>query len=519
MAMVRTAAALAIGLLCPRLVFAATIAVSAGGNLQAAIDAAQPGDTILVDPTGTFDGPFTLRAKNGALDIVIRSAAADATLPAPGQRIDPSYAALLPDIRATTAGPAMKTAAGATRWVLRFLEFLPVSSSATANLVELGAANATQSTLTTVPLHLRIDRCYLHGDAINGQRRGVALNSGATQIVDSYFKDFKAVTQDSQAIAGWNGPGPFLIENNYLEAAGENILFGGGDPRIPNLVPSDIVIRRNLITKPTAWMAQSWTVKNLVELKNAQRVLLEGNIIENNWASGQQGYSILCTPRNQGGTAPWTVVRDVIVRSNVIRHVAAAFNIAGYDDLAMSQQTENIQIRNNLIFDVSTSWATPNHPANGRLAVIGGGPRNVAFDHNTVDSDGSATIFLYGGFSRTGTAIVGFELTNNLLRDNLYGLYGDNVGKGTAALNAYAPNAIVLRNTFAGGAAGQYPTGNDFPTLSQWQGDFVNYAAHDYHLKPTSPSKHSGTDGTDLGVDFVTLEAAMNPLVRMPPIP
>lgn len=86
-------------------------------------------------------------------------------------------------------------------------------------------------------------------------------------------------------------------------------------------------------------------------------------------------------------------------------------------------------------------------------------------------------------------------------------------------MNAYAPNAIVLRDTFAGGAAAQYPTGNDSPTLSQWQGDFVNYAAHDYHLKPTSPSKHSGTDGTDLGVDFVTLEAAMNPLVRMPPIP
>jgi hypothetical protein len=83
----------------------------------------------------------------------------------------------------------------------------------------------------------------------------------------------------------------------------------------------------------------------------------------------------------------------------------------------------------------------------------------------------------------------------------------------------YAPNAVVLRNTFAGGPAAQYPTGNDFPTLSQWQDDFFNYSAHDYHLKPTSASKRSGSDGTDLGVDFVTLEAAMNPLVGIPPIP
>ena len=52
-------------------------------------------------------------------------------------------------------------------------------------------------------------------------------------------------------------------------------------------------------------MTQAWTVKNLVEFKNAQNVLVEGNTIENNWAAGQQGYSILFTPRNQSGTAPW----------------------------------------------------------------------------------------------------------------------------------------------------------------------------------------------------------------------
>ena len=50
---------------------------------------------------------------------------------------------------------------------------------------------------------------------------------------------------------GWNGPGPFLIENNHLEAAAENIMFGGTDPAIPQLVPTGIKIRRNLITKTT----------------------------------------------------------------------------------------------------------------------------------------------------------------------------------------------------------------------------------------------------------------------------
>ena len=47
------------------------------------------------------------------------------------------------------------------------------------------------------------------------------------------------------------------------------------------MVPSNITIRRNLISKPLAWRTQSWTIKNLLELKNAQDVLIEGNVFEN----------------------------------------------------------------------------------------------------------------------------------------------------------------------------------------------------------------------------------------------
>ncbi len=85
-----------------------------------------------------------------------------------------------------------------------------------------------------------------------GQKRGIALNSGSTTIRNSYISDIKAFGQESQAIAGWNGTGPYTIENNYLEAAGVNILFGGADPAIQELVPSDIIIRRNHITKNVA---------------------------------------------------------------------------------------------------------------------------------------------------------------------------------------------------------------------------------------------------------------------------
>jgi len=45
------------------------------------------------------------------------------------------------------------------------------------------------------------------------------------------------------------------------------VIFGGGDPAIPYLVPSNITIRRNLLSRPLAWRTEAWTVKNVIELR------------------------------------------------------------------------------------------------------------------------------------------------------------------------------------------------------------------------------------------------------------
>src|SRR4029434_4606421 len=117
-------------------------------------------------------------------------------------------------------------------------------------------------------------------------------------------------------------------------------------PSIDGLVPSDIEIRRNRMAKPLTWRIgdpqyarTAWTVKNLFELKNARRVLVDGNLFEYNWPHAQNGFAILFTVRNQDGKSPWSVVEDITFANNVVRHVGAGINVLGHDDIHESRQT------------------------------------------------------------------------------------------------------------------------------------------------------------------------------------
>ena len=474
-----------------------TLVVRAGDDLQAALDRARPGDTVLLEAGATFVGNFVLRLKSGQAYITIRSSASDDELPRARQRIFPRDAWALPKLRSPNSLPVLTTEPGAHHWRLLFLEIGP-NATPHSDVIKFGEGNATsQTTLAQVPHHLEIDRCYIHGDPVVGQKRGVALNSASTRIINSYFSDFKLVGQDTQAIAGWNGPGQLLIENNYLEAAGENVMFGGADPAIPNLVPSEIVFRGNHVSKPITWRRERWTVKNLFELKNAERVLIEHNLFEHNWLSAQPGPAILFTVRNQDGRAPWSRVQRVMFRANVVRHVAAAFNILGFDNNFPSGQTRDIAIHHNLITDVSASvWG-----GNGNFLLIGDAAGGIDVDHNTVMHSGAAV-------SAYGRPTTGFRFRNNLLPHNLYGIKGDSRPTGRETLSTYFPGAVVEYNAFAEGPASVYPPRNLFPNHGVWVAQFRDYDGADYELVSSSTFRNAGSDGRDLGADPEMLRLA-----------
>ena len=226
---------------------ASPIVVTAGGNLQAALNQAQPGQVVEVQAGATFDGNFILPVKTGTGYITVRTSTPDAQLPAANTRIGLAHESLLPTLRSVNTIPALRTAAGARNWRLIGLRFTTTGGS---DIISLG--DGAQQDRTLVPSDLTLDRVIIKGDATTGQKRGVALNSARTNILNSYIAGIRLAGQESQAIAGWNGPGPFVIENNYIEAGAIGILFGGAVPAIDQLVPSDIIIRRNHITRPVS---------------------------------------------------------------------------------------------------------------------------------------------------------------------------------------------------------------------------------------------------------------------------
>jgi hypothetical protein len=481
------------------------IPVSSGGNFQAALDAAQPGDVIELQAGSTFTGNFVLPNKSGTGWIYIRSSA-HASLPAPGTRVTPSQASLMPKVVTNNSAPAIATASAAHHYRFVGIE-IASTASLTYNVISL--EGSPQTGTAQVPTDIVFDRCYIHGNATGNIRRGIALNSARTAVVDSYLSQFHEVGADSQAIAGWNGPGPFKIVNNYLEGAGENVIFGGSDPAISGLVPEDIEVRRNHFFKPMSWKVGDpsyagihWTVKNLFELKNSRRVVVEGNILENNWVDGQAGMAILFTVRNQDGNCPWCVVEDVTFQKNILRNTVGGFNVSGTDDLHPSQQTARILIRDNVVYGVngSRTFQLLNVASTGRP----GGILDVVVEHNTTRA-GSA-VMIFGDSTVADDRHQNPIIRNNLFERGTYGIFGGGVGEGTNAFTTYTTGYTFAKNVIVGASAGMYPAQSCAPAATCYPATlddvgFVDWRNDDYRLAATSPYNDAGTDGKDIGAD------------------
>ena len=475
-----------------------TINVGPRDSLQAALNAAQYGDVIVLKAGVAYTGNFELPLKQGTGEIVIQSSSAN-QLPE-NARVSPKQEALFAKLQTATVEPVLRTAAGAHHYRFVGIEFSTSDAKVKPyDLVRLGEGRREQKTHDAVPHHLVIDRCYIHGFDTQEVQRGIALNSAETTISNSYISEIHGIGYDTQAIAGWNGPGPFHIINNYLEAAGENILFGGADPASPEMIPSNIEIRGNYVFKPLSWKVKDpsyagnhWTVKNSLELKNAKNVVIDGNIFENCWTDGQTGIPILFTVRNQEGSAPYSVIENVTFTNNIVKGAEGGLNLLGSDNEKPSARSSGLMIANNLFVDIRGPFLTMN------------GYNKVSFIHNTHFQTYNIMI-LYGAPDEQ--VVYRDNLTNRHPKG--YGVFGDGTGEGVAAIRKFFPSGVFKNNVLAGADSSMYPKDNYYPPLEKV--GFVNFEKGDYRLAPSSPYAKAASDGQPIGCDWSKLNFSAKP--------
>jgi len=254
-------------------------------------------------------------------------------------------------------------------------------------------------------------------------------------------------------------------------------------------------------------------------MKEGSNVLFEGNILTGpiDGTSGQYAPINNSFATDQGGNNnPWAESRNNIFRSNLMYGVGAVFPGAynSYCVVDTANAASNVTWTNNLMFSRSNRNAfltsiqhIHNHVythntvrgATNAITKDGCGPRacisnNVTFRDNIVD--GASNYF------NPINVISGLVTDHNMVVDNN--------GTGCAA-NRDAGHC----NGWTPAATDQVPTSDaavGFTNLAD--GDSINGFGsggnyHSYKLTPGSPGHNAASDGTDIGVNFELLDAAL----------
>ena len=437
--------------------------VKAGDNLQTVLNNAQRGDEIVIQAGATFTGNFTLPAKSGSSSngwILIRSDKS-AQLPHQGTRVTATHASLMPRIQTPNQSAAVMTASSASGYWISGVEIsvVPTWAPQQYGIVSLGEGSSKQNSLALVPSDLVLDRVYVHGEATTNTSRCIALNSARTQITDSYIHECHGKGFDSQAIAGWNGPGPFKIVNNTLAGAGENVIFGGSDPSITNLIPSDIEMRNNYFYTPPSWKGV-WTKKNLLETKNVQRLLVEGNVLDGSWTDGQVGIGVAMKSANQSGRCNWCASRDITFRYNVMRNVALPFGLSGHEGsnpYPVGENLTRVLIEQNIVEDVNVGIYT----GDGRFMLVMLGVHDLLVRRNTMTTTGPQKTFLT---LASPPSVYDGAIEDNIFTRGSYGFMGEGgAGIGSAALQNISGFSRFSNNVIIGQQQSQ-----TYPATTTW---------------------------------------------------
>jgi len=371
------------------------------------------------------------------------------------------------------AGALDSAGNGASHIVIQNAEIREASSvTASSDNVHLESPGGN-TTLASATSFIGFDRDYFHGDAtdlaIGNNKVTQQLRFGSTNswLTNSYIDHSVKAASDYQLIGGPNSPGPLKIVHNWLENGSETIIFGGSPPTIPNLVPADIEMRRNRFTMYLPWCPAPagsgiapGTNKNRLEFKQIQRVVVDGNILENSCADGQAGFLHLINVRAcSGGSCNGgenLFIQDVTESNNIMRHAVQLIGADPRSDSAgsgngVSLAENRVAISNTLAYDIGNHTCPPSpcYNGSGTDAVFGTGTGGNGFTA-TVVRDGAgltstATLTAIDtGFLIQSGMSVGDPVTVTNCTDTTFQV-GGALGIGPPALTPTVPTGLTVK--------------------------------------------------------------------------
>jgi hypothetical protein len=262
-------------------------------------------------------------------------------------------------------------------------------------------------------------------------------------IVNSTLRNCATKSGDAQGLFIANGPGPYRFEHNYIEGSHQCFMSGGGDPSIPNSIPSDVVFRYNTCVKPSLLALLRDAAEPDLPRRRAtgeddhrdeERPPLARrvNVLRNVYSDAQVGFCALLKSGNQDFTAPWSQSLDITFRYNRCVNVASGLNLAAQQQGAVPMA--RVSAYDNVFDSLSTVGGE------GKGFQILDDVRDVILLHNTVSNTTN------DAFSFDGLAGIRTVIQANVVPHGDFGVKGSGSSDGTPTISRWMPGGLFQWN-------------------------------------------------------------------------
>lgn len=458
-----------------------------GANLQTAYNAASCGDQIVLDAGVEYRANFFFNKQCNAsnwLQIVSANLASIpvspyATLTQANNQNSAPAAPTVANFAKLTSGNGSTVVAlsdGTTPWKYLYLGGVEVTNTVASPLVAL--ANLTESLISQLGNSAIFDRVYIHGLAASNTvqfTQGIIVAGANVAVVNSYISDIYSTGADSQAILFFGGPGPYLLHNNFLSAAGETLMSGGtgsGGPGFKCTVaaspsPTTTTATVNTCTDQASGAVATPPIGTCVMFTTSGSPPIytpdDWTCVTNN-ASGALTFTAIPSPPLAGashvqwGTNPadFTITQNVFWKDPAWNPASTNYDGVSSNNCTVSASSVTTATLNPCgtprfyFWQIGTNLTSIVVTANVAVATFSGACGCGDGTGSKIAIEGSSTGALNGNYTLTGATGSTYTFTTSGVSNGTYSNAGLTMTLGTAAGGAalYSPVMYISGQTF-----------------------------------------------------------------------